>query len=114
MNRVNVPKSKLGQLLCRHKHKGWYIKQETYSCISGERRFLVLEPKWIPCSERLPGEDTDVLVTLKCGLIGIMQKKLADDDNGEPCYIWQDFEGEEHEVIAWLPLPEPYREVVEE
>ena len=63
---------------------------------------------WIPVSERLPEEDTDVLVTIKCGLIGILQKKLADDDNGEPCYIWQDFEGEEHEVIAWMPLPKLY------
>ena len=71
------------------------------------------EPRWIPVSERMPEEDTDVLVTLKCGLIGIMQKKLADDDNGEPCYIWQDFEGEEHEVIAWMPLPQSYREVEE-
>lgn len=69
---------------------------------------LEQESRWIPCRERLPEEDTDVLVTLKCGLIGIMQKKLADDDNGEPCYIWQDFEGEEHEVIAWMPLPKPY------
>ncbi len=41
MDRVNNPKGKLGQLLCRHKHKGWYTKQELYSCISGERRFLV-------------------------------------------------------------------------
>ena len=67
------------------------------------------ELRWIPVNERLPEEDTDVLVTLKCGLIGIMQKKLADDDNGEPCYIWQDFEGEEHEVIAWMPLPKAYK-----
>lgn len=67
------------------------------------------EPRWIPTSERLPKEDADVLVTLRCGLIGIMQKKLADDDNGEPCYIWQDFEGEEHEVVAWMPLPQPYK-----
>lgn len=43
MNRCNNPKGKLGQLLCRHRHKGWHIKQETYSCISGERRFLVCE-----------------------------------------------------------------------
>ena len=74
---------------------------------------LEQEPRWFSVSERMPEEDTDVLVTLKCGLIGIMQKKLADDDNGEPCYIWQDFEGEEHEVIAWMPLPKAYREVEE-
>ena len=71
------------------------------------------EPRWTPVSERMPEEDTDVLVTLKCGLIGIMQKKLADDDNGEPCYIWQDFEGEEHEVIAWMPLPSAYKRGME-
>jgi len=74
---------------------------------------VVERTRWIPVSERLPEEDTDVLVTLKCGLIGIMQKKLADDDNGESCYIWQDFEGEEHEVIAWMPLPQAYSEVEE-
>jgi hypothetical protein len=45
MDRVNNPKSKLGQLLCRHKHKGWYEKeeQETYRCISGERIYLICE-----------------------------------------------------------------------
>ena len=45
MNRVNVPKGKLGQLLCRHKHKGWYEKkeQETYRGISGERIYLICE-----------------------------------------------------------------------
>ena len=75
---------------------------------------LEQEPRWFSVSERLPEEDTDVLVTLKCGLIGIMQKKLADDDNCEPCYIWQDFEGEEHEVIAWMPLPLTYKAESEE
>ena len=77
-------------------------------------RQMEQKQRWIPASERLPEEDTDVLVTLKCGLIGIMQKKLADDDNGESCYIWQDFEGEEHEVIAWMPLPKPYKGESEE
>lgn len=73
------------------------------------------EPRWIPTSERLPVEDADVLVTLKCGLIGIMQKKLADDDNDEQCYIiWQNFEGEEHEVVAWMPMPQPYKAESEE
>lgn len=43
MDRVNNHKSKLGQLICRHKHKGWYVKEETYHCISGERIFLICE-----------------------------------------------------------------------
>lgn len=43
MNRCNKLKGKLGQLLCRHKHKGWYEKKETYHGISGERFFLICE-----------------------------------------------------------------------
>lgn len=86
-----------------------YDANTVWEAVNIASKALDQEPRWIPVSERLPEEDTDVLVTLKCGLIGIMQKKLADDDNGEPCYIWLDFEGEEHEAIAWMPLPKVYK-----
>ena len=105
-----VSRQEVDRLACR------YLTKATDENIAFYEHFLDLpsvtpqKPRWIPVSERLPEEDTDVFVTLKCGLIGIMQKKLADDDNGEPCYIWQDFEGEEHEVLAWMPLPEAYKE----
>lgn len=66
-----------------------------------------IEPQWIPCSERLPEEKGEYLVTY------------------HPCYwdnVWDDikvgidsFRGKtawakkKHQrVIAWMPLPKPY------
>ena len=61
------------------------------------------EPKWIPCSERLPENRLYVLVTYKYeyGLIdhGITWYGQAEEK-------WDT----SREVIAWMPLPEPYRE----
>ena len=70
---------------------------------------------WIPCSERLPKDTEDEEYYQIC---------LVTLANGDVClgvYRWDDLEwytrmseGEDdystiHEVIAWMPLPEPYR-----
>lgn len=71
---------------------------------------------WIPCSERLPfaeyGESKTVLATCK----------HRNPDYGDDCRwirelyynggVWCFPTGETYEgrVIAWMPLPEPYRE----
>lgn len=59
--------------------------------------------RWIPCSERLPENRLYVLVTYKYeyGLIdhGITWYGQAEEK-------WDT----SREVIAWMPLPEPYRE----
>lgn len=65
------------------------------------------QPGWIPVTERLPEDDRPVLVTLK----------WSEDDyevtTGEywrdstVCHGWGNF-GDV--VIAWQPLPTPYRE----
>ena len=61
-------------------------------------------PKWIPCEERLPENESTVLVT---------------DANGHIRHAFYDAEcdwfGTYEEsmtirAIAWMPLPEPYRE----
>ena len=65
---------------------------------------LEQEPKWIPVWERLPDKYAH---TLWCASSGYVR---SDYFNGE---FWEDAEKYCYEVIAWMPLPEPYKEVQE-
>lgn len=84
--------------------------------------------KWIPCSERLPEEDTNVLVTVH--FHGLVHEHPSGwNDHIKPSYYvevasqidgeWSSYSDEykvarnRHEVIAWMPLPEAYKEVKE-
>ena len=64
---------------------------------------------WIPVSERSPEKNKDVITTVKysgfMGMYGRWLKTAFIDGYGE----WN---GEciGGEVIAWMPLPEPYKE----
>ena len=66
------------------------------------------EQKWIPVSERLPEDENEVIVTVcdksRCvpdyySAIGIYSTHLN-------CWI---IDMVSENVIAWMPLPEPYR-----
>ena len=82
--------------------------------IDGRARQMVEEmptiEQWIPCSERLPEEDTYVLATTAWGEI-TMAEKLSD-------IAWFIYEGtanaKSDDIVAWMPLPEPYAERREE
>ena len=70
--------------------------------------------QWIPCSERLPkakyGESKNVLASCESGYI-----RLLYFDGGNWCYpTGEVYENSFDFVIAWMPLPEPYREDGEE
>ena len=67
---------------------------------------------WIPCSERLPEKSFGCIVT-------VMDREPSTQNEFEnilPYFVgydgetWNDADGEEipFEVIAWMPLPEPY------
>ena len=61
-------------------------------------------PQWIPCSERLPEIGQYVICQCRAGIIDV----LALDNDG----IWfHDTEQEYYHdyVIAYMPLPEPYK-----
>lgn len=65
--------------------------------------------EWIPVTERLPEEDINVLVTMVKGRHKVMYAKY-DGQLQKFCvgnYIRSKY------VTAWMPLPQPYREVEE-
>lgn len=109
-------------------------------------RILEQESAWIPCSERLPVPETEVLITARRKYTNgeyhdIITTALYEDgkiSENDSCLVWIDIEGEydeendcyiipegwwecrhfnaddvynnliDCEVIAWMPLPEPY------
>lgn len=90
-------------------------------------RKLPSAQQWTPCSERLPEENGDYLVTIKlniyvsniCSVIGYANDLYEVDEydfhdkKGVSGWFFYDSEygfGEETNVIAWMPLPEPYKE----
>ena len=56
------------------------------------------ERRWIPCSERLPEERQEILAT------------TTDNAWGDVVIIRTYYKEVHKSVIAWMPLPEPYKE----
>ena len=69
---------------------------------------LKKEPHWIPVTERLPKEDGNYLVSGKWGSgkesVGDCEFSVED---GYFQTAWN------FDVLAWMPLPEPYKGVTE-
>ena len=68
------------------------------------------EQRWIPCSERLPEIDKEVLVTdgELCWVCSLFESPDIEDG----LYQWEDNYGHWYEFetwVAWMPLPEPYQ-----
>jgi len=61
--------------------------------------------EWIPCSDRLPEEKVEVLVTTEWGNITIAERYSAND------YFINDgaANADEDEITAWMPLPLPWK-----
>ena len=94
----------LADMHCKSDEDGyvWIIRSDAWARIDALPSAQP-EQRWIPCSERLPENRLYVLVTYKYeyGLIdhGITWYGQAEEK-------WNT----SREVIAWMPLPEPYRE----
>ena len=77
----------------------------------------VAEPKrgrWIPCSERLPNENGDYLVTLENGVVKILGYSTTQRTTYpkgfyhiKDSFSWRQMQ---NPVVAWMPLPKPYGE----
>ena len=70
------------------------------------------EPQWIPCSERLPEEDGQYLITVKYKHVDGYDDVYAEHgewDNGKWDMFYFGHCGEVEGILAWMPLPEPYK-----
>jgi hypothetical protein len=63
--------------------------------------------EWIPVSERLPEEETDVFICNANGDIAISRGSYSTEV--KDYFIWYTSGWRFGKVIAWMPLPEPYK-----
>lgn len=60
--------------------------------------------KWIPCSERLPEIHQDVILSLRN-----LDIEVGFRAETEPDFYCHGYYIEPKSVLAWMPLPEPYK-----
>ena len=99
-----IEKIRYGVQMMDDTHRASIIMNGMYLCEEAVRNLPSAQPHWIPVTERLPEDNTEVFVYLF--------------DN-QPYIAWicdghwrtEEFEVErENEPVAWMPLPEPYKE----
>ena len=107
---------------CEEKSKNIKLKAEPQTFVDIKNSLEKLKNPWIPVSERLPEKYGTYLVAWKpCGMSeGDIIKKcgkphyyemLEYDPDDEALWIETIEQAEgEYVILAWMPLPEPYRE----
>ena len=64
------------------------------------------EQRWIPCSERMPEDGENCLVSVRCSNDFLVDRGTYSTDEYGYCKILN--------VIAWMPEPRPYKEIKDE
>ena len=70
------------------------------------------EQRWIPCSERLPEESGQYLITVRYKHVDGYEDVYAEHGewgNGKWDMFCFGHCGEVESILAWMPLPEPYK-----
>lgn len=68
-------------------------------------KFEMEADKWIPCEERLPSEQNQYLVSLE----GYCKPMIAYFSTENKKWYWYNSTAKMRYVIAWQPLPQPYK-----
>lgn len=69
---------------------------------------MSVQPRWIPVTERLPDEPGDIVVISTKG--GKVCEATYVPSGDEQAFVTKDCWYCHGEVVAWMPLPEPYKE----
>lgn len=86
-------------------HQAWYKAEDIYKALESVPSAQP-EPRWIPCSERLPEEGVNVLLCIKDW--ESQKTKIVVSLRRDYNYwdgLGRDIRGD----ITWMPLPEPYK-----
>lgn len=92
-------------------HLEWGWSEETVDAIEMGIHALK-ETQWIPCSERMPEDESYILVSFENSTMPDIARYEENDEGGTF------YPGDEEEtyasygliVNAWMPLPKPYRQ----
>lgn len=84
---------------------GWTLPLNIAKTINELPSVTPQQTSWIPCSERLPEENGNYLVTVEAN-DGTAQLKYQMVDHYGPKWL---LDKKKEKVVAWMPLPEPYQ-----
>ena len=83
------------------------VINEEYTKMAKELAEFRKQNQWIPVSERLPENGEEVLIT-NGKYVTIDERYFLENTEDGEAYTW-DINGWD-DVVAWMPLPEPYKE----
>ena len=90
----------------------WWCEGMTRTIFDGIARLPSVDavPQWIPVSERLPKESGIYLVTLKTDGVAYLESEFPNGFVYVSTYdaVIMNWGYGGKDVIAWMPLPEPY------
>ena len=98
---------------CEEKSKNIKLKTKPQTFIDIKNSLEKLKNPWIPVSERLPDVDEYIIVSFENFSVPMIGRYTVDDDDSGTFRIGDEDESfveNDLYVIAWMPLPEPYRE----